>query len=40
MLELNNCRLRQSNFKDKFGSRIYGFILMAKGTTIELYSLS
>ena len=40
MLELNNCRLKPQSFKDRFAYKMYGFVLMAKGTCIELYSMS
>ena len=38
MLELNNCRLKPNHFKDKYDSRMHGFILMAQGTMVEFYT--
>ena len=37
MLDLDNCRLKQTCFKDKYDTRMYSFSLMAKGTVIEFF---
>ena len=38
ILQLNNCRLQQINFKDSKGNRIFGFILSAKGKRLDFFS--
>ena len=40
MLPLNNCRLKRVNFKDIENNKMFGFILMARGKTLEFYSVS
>ena len=37
VLHLQNARLKKCHFKDANNLYMYGFILMAKGTTIEFY---
>ena len=40
VLNVKNCRLKRVNFKDVYGNRMFGFILMARGNLIEFYSMS
>ena len=37
---MKNCRLKKVNFKDVFGNRMHGFVLMSKDKTFEFYSVS
>ena len=38
VLSIKNCRLKRNRVKDADGTYLYGFILMAKGKTVEFYS--
>ena len=40
VLDLHNCRLKRTNFKDSYDNRMYGFLLMAKGKKHEFYNYS
>ena len=35
---MKNCRLKKANFKDDYETRMYGFMLMAKGKKFEFFS--
>ena len=37
VLDIKNCRLKKHNFKDTNLKYLYGFIIMAKGKTIDFY---
>ena len=37
VLDIKNCRVKKHNFKDTNLKYLFGFIIMAKGKTIDFY---